>query len=196
MVPPRGEFVYPPKSQQPHLSFRCSPAIKPYLGEDTNGAFLIDTEVTHTLIRGAVPIDSPNDNTKLTVSILINGQTIAHGSVPLDVSAHPIPFSLEPLEPQRKPYSVLCIAMADDGRTFRTQSSLLRLPDPKTGSVTKIDLNTGALLVKKSGKWESIFPIGFYTDFGGYLSKDLDILDELKERGYVRLVFILSNTEN
>lgn len=183
--PPGGEFVYPPALEQPHLSFRCAPAIKPYLGEDSSGAFLVDTEITHTLIRGAVPIDSVDKNTELTVTISVNGQTLAHGSVPLKASAHTLPFSLESLEPQKKPYSVLCIATAEDGRVFRTTTSILRLPDPKSGSVTKMDLRTGALLVKKSKKWESIFPIGFYTDFGGYLAKDLDILDDLKERGYV-----------
>ena len=156
-----------------------------------SGAFLIDTEITHTFIRGAIPIDSVDKNSEVTVTISVNGHSIAHGSVPLAASAHSIPFSLESLEPQKKPYSVLCIATAEDGRTFRTTSSILRLPDPKSGSVTKMDLRTGALLVKKSNKWESIFPIGFYTNFGGYLAKDLDILDDLKERGCVSIIFCL-----
>jgi hypothetical protein len=130
-------------------------------------------------------VDLFDKNAKLTVTISVNGQSIAHGSVPYDASGHAIPFSLEPLEPQKEPYNVMCIATAEDGRMFRTSTTIHRLPDPDAGSVTKTDLRTGALMVKKKGQWQKIFPIGFYTDFGGYLARDLDILDELKERGCV-----------
>lgn len=50
-----------------------------------------------------------------------------------------------------------------------------------------MDLRTGALLSRpatgKAGPYETVFPIGFYTDFGGYLASNLSVLDDLKERG-------------
>jgi hypothetical protein len=50
-----------------------------------------------------------------------------------------------------------------------------------------MDLRTGALMAKPAngsgGDYESIFPIGFYTTFDGYLAGNLSVLDELKEQG-------------
>jgi len=64
---------------------------------------------------------------------------------------------------------------------------LAYLPNPQHGSVTKMDLRTGGLLAKhtnrKGGSYESVFPIGFYTNFGGYLARNLSILNELKQQG-------------
>ncbi|KAK7684428.1 hypothetical protein QCA50_012375 [Cerrena zonata] len=74
-------------------------------------------------------------------------------------------------------------------QTFQTTSQLFFLPPPASGrSVTRMDLRTGALLSRpatgKGGPYETVFPIGFYTDFGGYLASNLSVLDDLKSQGF------------
>jgi len=58
-----------------------------------------------------------------------------------------------------------------------------------------MDLRTGALLAKPAdgsdGKYESVFPIGFYTWFDGYLAGNLSILDELKAQGWGYMLYLL-----
>ena len=53
--------------------------------------------------------------------------------------------------------------------------------------MTKTDLRTGALLAKpatgEDGPYETVFPIGFYTDFSSYIAANLSVLNELKEQG-------------
>lgn len=39
----------------------------------------------------------------------------------------------------------------------------------------------------KGGEYGYVFPIGFYTSFGGYLSSNLSVINDLKEQGYVFL---------
>ena len=50
-----------------------------------------------------------------------------------------------------------------------------------------MDLRTGALLAKpatgKGGKYETVFPVGFYTSFD-YLSANLSTIDEIAAQGY------------
>jgi hypothetical protein len=74
-----------------------------------------------------------------------------------------------------------------NAQTFETTAALFYLPDPSQGSVTKMDLRTGALLVKPAngsgGDYEPVFPIGFYTTYGGYLASNASVLDELKAQG-------------
>jgi hypothetical protein len=74
-----------------------------------------------------------------------------------------------------------------DAQTFEATAALFYLPNPSEGSVTKMDLRTGALLAKPAngsgGDYEAVFPIGFYTTYDGYLASNLSILDELKAQG-------------
>lgn len=70
---------------------------------------------------------------------------------------------------------------------FEATAALYYLPNPTQGSTTKMDLRTGALLAKPAngseGNYDTIFPIGFYTAYGGYLASNLSKLDEIKEQG-------------
>jgi hypothetical protein len=74
-----------------------------------------------------------------------------------------------------------------NAQTFEATAALFYLPDPSQGSVTKMDLRTGALLAKPAngsgGNYEPVFPIGFYTTYGGYLASNFSVLDELKTQG-------------
>lgn len=193
---PGGAFSTPTSSQSPLLALTCSPAIRPYLAEDTgsSAAILIDSPVVYSSIRGAEAISLPsgslsNDGT-LSVIVSTGGKLLANGTVPLNATAFEIPFSLRDLTPQSTPYNLSCQATyssssSSSSQLFSTSSALYFLPDPTNSSVTKMDLRTGALLAKPAngqGSYQTVFPIGFYTEFQ-YLAANLTLIDELAMQG-------------
>lgn len=201
IVPPGGEFSNPRSSNEPLLAFRCSPAIKPYLEEDATGAFIIDTQVTNTGVAGTSIIRNVKASSELHVTIAVNGHTLTSGTVPLNASAHELSFSLKSLNSQHEAFDIECTAKTSDGQMFKANTALLKLPNRTDGgSVTKMDLRTGAMLVKNSATsgWETIFPLGFYTSFDGYLDSNLSALNDIKDRGCVsfNLLYILPNLLN
>lgn len=191
-----GQFPIPATSKTPLLALRCAQAIKPYLpGDDTEGlhsAILIDTPVVYSHINNAEPI---SDGTGLTantvdVKVFVDDLLLTSGSVPLNATKYELPFSLADLEPSSKAYKISCIATADyKSQVFEASSLLTYLPDPPpgTGSVTRMDLRTGAILARpadgKGGTYSPVFPIGFYANFGGYLDQNLTIPAELASQG-------------
>lgn len=189
VVPPGGQFPTPDTSSTPLLAFRCSPAIMPYLEDDSNGTIVVETLVTYSQIANTSPISSSgSSSSSLDVSVSISGQNVASASVPLNASAFEIPFSLSGLTPSTDAFDVQCSAQTGDGQSFSANSSLLRLPSRTDGgSVTKMDLRTGAMLVQDetTSEWETVFPIGFYTTYDGYLTTNLSAMPDLKSRGYV-----------
>lgn len=193
VVLPGGEFPVPATSKEPLLAFRCAPAIKPYLADDDSGIFIIDTLVTNSKIAGAVQLDSRNiDFDDLLVTVSVNGHDVVSGSVPTNASAHELDFSLKELAPQAAAFEVECTARSGS-QTFHANSTLQKLPNPTGGaSVTKMDMRTGAMLVQgeKAGEWNTLFPIGFYTIFDGYLSTNLSVVDDLKDRGCVIILLV------
>jgi len=200
-VPPGGEFHLPATSVTPLLAFRCSPAIRPYLAEDATSSlshgpsdvsFLIDTQITFSQIANAEPITLPPGHAQglLSVSVTVNGKNLASGLVPLNTTKHLLPFSLSSLKPQAQAYNISCSAtFASSSQKFQAFGSLSYLPDPppEIGSVTKMDLRTGAVLARpadgKGGPFAPVFPIGFYTGFDNYLARDLTIPAQLKAQG-------------
>ncbi|KAA1475750.1 hypothetical protein DENSPDRAFT_842586 [Dentipellis sp. KUC8613] len=196
VVPPGGQFTFPPTSVSPLLALRCTPALRPYLPEDASSSaeILVDALVRYSQIDGAVPIAIPGrgldtDAPQLQVTASINGQRLAHGTVALNGSTT-LSFSLShPLSPRLEPYNITCSATLG-GQTFQSSAELSFLPSPPPhiGSVTKFDSRTGALLARpvgqKSGAYKPILPLGYYTDFDGYLAANLSSINELKEQGF------------
>ena len=187
---PGGNFPLPSASSQSLLALRCAPAIRPYLAEDVSSpaGILIDAPVVYYEIANAKPIRLTCDDTTLDVTVSLNGQTLATGSVPLNATAYELSFSLEGITPQMTAYNISCEATyAATSQTFSTTAALSVLPNPTNGSATKMDLRTGALLARPAtgsgGAYEPVFPIGFYTNFGGYLTSNLSVINELKEQG-------------
>ena len=197
-----GQFPIPPASDTPLLAFRCAQAIRPYLpGDEVEGlpsAILIDTSIVHSHIDNAKPISGLIYNTGLTsvsintvdVKVFVDGHLLTSGSVPLNVTKYELPFSLSDLQPNSKSYRISCIAsFYHESQTFSTSSLLTYLPDPPSeiGSVTRMDLRTGALLARpadgKGGPYSPVFPIGFYANYGGYLNQNLSIPAELASQG-------------
>ncbi|TDL27058.1 hypothetical protein BD410DRAFT_819170 [Rickenella mellea] len=187
MAPPGGQFPLPTTTNQPLLAFRCAPAIKPYLASDKSGSIIVDTGLTHLKVEGAVPFYAKSNST-LAVSVTVNGCLLASGSVPVNATGLELPFSLSSLKPQKGPLTISCTAISEDDFNFKAISELKFMPDPTEGSVTKMDLRTGALMVQSNGgrgsTWEPIFPIGFYTGFDNYLAANLSVINNLKARGF------------
>lgn len=233
VVEPGGQFTSPESSSSPLLAFRCGPAIRPYLADDSSdpAGILIDSSVTYSKIGGAQPINLPpmiTNSDQLVVTVSLNGKTLAQGNVPLNVSKYELPFSLLGLQAQTEPYNISCTATyaalkqsspaprnvklytlpslpswselfsachtkhlrhavrSSSTQTYQTSASLSYLPNPSQGSITKMDLRTGALMTKPAngtGNYDTVFPVGFYTLFDGYLTSNLSILDEIKAQG-------------
>ena len=194
IVAPGGQFPIPATSQSPLLALRCGQAVRPYLPEDATSSdknlvsILVDTPVTFSQIAGASPISLAPGSKDLDVSVSVNGKVITAGTVPLNATKHPLPFSLNSLKPQKGAFSLTCTAKLGK-QTFQSTSLLTFLPDPppEIGSVTKIDMRTGALLARpatgKGGSFEPVFPIGFYTSSDDYLLANVSVVAELKSQG-------------
>ena len=190
-VAPGGEFPVPSTSSDPLLAFRCSPAIKPYLPEDASvsQSFIVDAPVVYSQIAGVAAIDLPTRTSgdPLKVTVTVNGKTLATGSVVVNQTTM-LDFSLKDLSPQSTPYDVECTATYGTSATYTAKSQLSYLPAPPAGrSVTKMDLQTGALLAKpangQGGDYQTVFPFGFYTSFD-YLSGNLANIDAIASQGY------------
>jgi len=192
---PGGKFTIPATSETPLLALRCAQAFSPYLDADGHLpgfsgdiAIVIDTPVTYSQVSNAVPISIPNLDALGSVNIVVsaNGVRIAGGDVPLNTTKYLMPFSLSPIKSQVEAYNLSCTATYN-GQTFSASGLLSYLPDPPAGtSVTKFNTRTGGLMVKSTAgrnAYENIFPIGFYTSFGGYLDKDFTIPARLKAQG-------------
>ena len=192
-----GQFPIPATSPTPLLALRCAPAIRPYLAEDATTlspqdmAILIDAPVTFQQISNAASISIPALNAPasvfLTVSVSVDGNKLTSGTVPLNATKHALSFSLSSLKPRVEAYTLTCSATFSSQR-YQATGSLTYLPDPppSIGSVTKMDLRTGAILAKpadgKGGSYAPVFPIGFFT-FDYYLAQDLSIPAQLKAQG-------------
>ena len=113
---------------------------------------------------------------------------LTSGTVPLNATKHALSFSLSSLKPRVEAYTINCSATFSSQR-YQATGSLTYLPDPppSIGSVTKMDLRTGALLAKpadgKGGSYAPVFPIGFFSAFDGFLAQDLSIPAQLKAQG-------------
>lgn len=196
ITPPGGQFPIPATSSSPLFAFRCAPAIKPYLPEDATSpaGILVDTFITYSEIASTAPISIPENGPigDVVVTVKVGEEVVTGGIVPLNATKFELSFSLLGLKPQTSAYDVSCsatyVAPSAKIETFTTSTTLSYLPDPPDGrSVTKTDLRTGALLAKpatgKGGAYEPVFPVGFYTDFGGYLASNLSLINEIKDMG-------------
>jgi hypothetical protein len=191
-----GQFPIPAATPTPLLALRCAPAIRPYLAEDATTlspldmAILIDAPVAFQQTSNAASISILALSTPgfLNVSVSVDGNMLASGTVPLNATKHALSFSLSSLKPRVEAYTITCSATFSS-QQYQATDSLTYLPDPppSIGSVTKMDLRAGAILAKpadgKGGSYAPVFPIGFYTTFDGYLTQDLNISAQLKAQG-------------
>jgi hypothetical protein len=204
VVPPGGQFTQPASSSTPLLALRCVPALSPFLPEDVGAnstAIIVDALVRYSHILGAQDIQLPesssssNSSEKLQVTASIDGKEVASGEVGLNGTTL-LPFSLDALTPRTDSYSLSCTASlpSNPQQQFTSSSSnitFLPNPPPTTASVTKLDLRTGGLLTKKfsngqgTGDYERVLPVGFYSDWDGYLKDNDTTVETLAEQGYV-----------
>ncbi|EJU00465.1 hypothetical protein DACRYDRAFT_109183 [Dacryopinax primogenitus] len=160
---PGGQFHIPAYSEPPLLNFGCAPSN--YVG-------------THVHIPPGAT---------LPVHVWVDDTVLVAGEVDVGLTGIEMSFNFSQLTPRSKPYTLSCVLDLPDGQEVKAENRLTYLPpNPFNGSTTKFDARTGATLVKSfdTGVWEPIFPLGFYTTFGGYLEYNLTILDHTKEIGY------------
>lgn len=193
VVPPGGQFPLPAASTSPQLALRCNPGQIPFLPDDLNtpsSVILVDALVRKRAITGAQPFNSTFQNSELQVTISLDGETLTTGNVCLNGSAA-LPFSLSHMSPRTTPYSLACTAVtvSSPKQIFTSiPTNLTYLPQPPDyiGSVTKLDLRTGGLLAKRARiqeLYQPIFPVGFFTNFDGYLNDNDTALEVLKSQG-------------
>ena len=193
----RGEFIEAPfggfqhgEALDPLFAFQCLPRMQLYLeGDDcaTSASVLVDTLTTLAPLRYASPLTIPVAT--ITLSIDIEGLHSVYKNVQTNSTNLEFPVSLCHLLPRRQPFTLTCSAELEPfsfpNETSVTSSPLLYLPSPISGTATSIDRKTGALMTRATNRtFQAVFPIGFYTDFGGYLAGNLSILDEIKSQGY------------
>lgn len=203
VVPPGGQFVLPPQSNDSLLAFRCAPGFRPYLEEDAKTAvFVVDTRIVYDWIDGASPISLPSNSTNstsqspsnagnITVTIKVGGVHTTQ-SVPLGATGIQVPLDISKLIAQKTPYHVDCTASyrtpSSNTQKYFANASLLYLPDNNSSSITKTDLRTGSLWVRPVNNPGSGFrpfiPQGFYVSFDQYLAKNLSLIDQLKADGF------------
>jgi hypothetical protein len=152
----------------------------------------------------ALQLNGPSPK-KLHVTATIAGKVVASGDVPVNSTKFEIPLSLKGLKTSMAPLDLSCsLTVPGSGgprgsnslessssssrvQTFHAQSELSYLPENPHGSTTKRDLKTGALLARGTngkGPYAPVFPVGFYTNFGGFLADNLTRLDDIKTQGY------------
>lgn len=201
VVPPSGQFTQPTTSLTPLLALRCTPALRPYLPEDSSlqTSIIVDALLRYEAIAGAEDITLDGDDGQgqlLDVTASIGGTEFAKGTVGLNGTTD-LTFLISDLslEPSLKAHNITCSASTTDGsQTFSAQTQLYYLPEPNStiGSVTKMDLRTGGLLAKPFGQgassggdangYEAVFPVGYYTSFD-WLVGNVSVLETLKEQG-------------
>lgn len=202
VVPPSGQFTQPTGSLNPLLALRCTPALRPYLPEDSSlqTSIIVDALLRYEAIAGAENITLDGDGGQgqlLNVTASIGGTEFARGTVGLNGTTDLV-FRIEDLstEPSLDAYNITCTASTSDGsQTFTSQTQLYYIPEPDSsiGSVTKMDLRTGGLLAKPFGQsasamggdangYEAVFPVGYYTSFD-WLVGNVSVLETLKEQG-------------
>ncbi|KAH9060638.1 hypothetical protein EDB87DRAFT_570307 [Lactarius vividus] len=192
--PPGGQFPLPVTTATPQLALRCNPALTPFLPDDladnSSSLILVDALVRYQEIVGVQPLVLPSyPDAELSVGVFVDGMALTSGTVPLNGSIS-IPFSLSAISPRSKPYSLTCTATLSSPEQSFTSAprDLTYLPSPPAfiGSITKFDQRTGGLLAKRAntqGPYEPVFPVGFYTKFGGYLEGNDTVLEVLKDQG-------------
>jgi hypothetical protein len=184
--PPGGNFPIPSPLYKPLLRFECWPGLRPYVsGLDATGSILFSTSIVNT-IPGAT-YDPLKDGSIFLVSAQIDGKTVVFQvSLSSDARTTESQFTWSKLGlvPRQEGYNLTCSATSlKSGKVFQDEATVFYMPPvpESVGNVVQTDGHTGAVLVP--GKREPLLPFGFYTAFGGYLDKNLSVLDEIKKDG-------------
>lgn len=153
--------------------------------EGDEGNVLIDLEIGYRVGAEWTDSDSGSGSTLVRVGLEIDGDTIGLvRDIPVNTTGHLFPVDLTTLTAKASGFNLTCTATSASGQIFSSASVFSYLPPNVNGSVVKSDAATGALLIPTDeGKWEPLFPFGFYTTFSGYLDGNLSVLDEIGELG-------------
>ncbi|KAG9078073.1 hypothetical protein FS749_009967 [Ceratobasidium sp. UAMH 11750] len=186
---PGGKFPIPPPSPTPLLRFECWPSLRPYVsGLDSKGSVLLSASAVNT--TPGVAYSPLTDGSLFHVTAELDGRTIA-SNVPLSIGTDnqtpAFDFVKAGIAPRRDAYNLTCSAISvKSGKVFRSGGAVQYLPPvPRDiGGVVQMDGRTGGLVAGQGKKRAAVLPFGFYTSFGGYLEKNVTVLDEIKAEGF------------
>lgn len=161
---------------------------------------IIDAELTHDV---GVPFDNGrlgayagttdettlvSDRNTIHVLIEVDGRALADGPAALGSrgTEFSFPLSALPRGAQTTPYNLTCTASYSHSVVFMNSTLVHYLPPISgRGSITKMNLRTGGLLVKADGKptYEPIIPFGYYTSTN--ILGDKTAVQDIKVKGCV-----------
>lgn len=177
-----GQFPVPTSGNTPLLNFGCKPRIQPYLASDEKGSFVVPTDVRYDV---GVPFDVGMSSVRIHAEVL--GIPYSFLPVPSALMKPMASFDLSSLSPKDTLYTASCITTAPNGIVLASVSEELWVlpPNPYGGPTTKMDCLTGALLVNRSGKYETLLGTGFYAGFSWWLSLGVEtIIEEIASYGF------------
>ncbi|KAG8750263.1 hypothetical protein FRC12_012963, partial [Ceratobasidium sp. 428] len=176
-------------SPTPLLRFECWPSLRPYVsGPDATGSILLSASVVNTVPGTAY--SSSADGSLFHVSVQLDGHTIASEiplSVGVDNQTPAFDWAKAGITPRRDAYNLTCSATSvRSGKVFQSSNTVQYLPPiPRNvGGVVQIDGHKGGLIAGQGRERAPVLPFGFYTAFGGYLEKNLTVLDDIKKEGF------------
>ncbi|KAI9448630.1 hypothetical protein BJY52DRAFT_1193290 [Lactarius psammicola] len=156
------------------MALRCNPALIPFLPDDladnSSSLILVDALVRNQEIAGVQPLVMPSSpDAELSVSVFADWKAFDFWDRPLEW--HRLPF--HSLYPHYRLAEAIFPYLHSDAAAPSRDSNQ----------------RTGGLLAKRARSqdpYEPIFPVGFFTQFGGYLEGNDGILEDLKSQGCVQ----------
>ena len=177
-VIPQGWLYAPARSPSPMLDLTVIPRHSIYLGSETEAEFIVDAILSFHRgqpYEAAPPGASSKRYTgeKLKFKICVDGSTVASGEIGVNTRDNVVGFFPRmQLKPRMDAYRVSLTA-TQAGKTYTATTSFYYLPEKDSGSVVKVDNLHRSLLYRNSftsGKFEYVFPYGFYGDCSGYFN--------------------------
>ncbi|KAL8343771.1 hypothetical protein RB601_004336 [Gaeumannomyces tritici] len=172
---PGGETVAPPEVPGPaqlHVQFR--PRYNLYLDNEAEGHFVVNAELSR---HHGSPLDesrqSPGTAVAFSITLNSTGAELASGSVAVNSTRNLVPFDLSGVPTSLAPQlAVLRATVAGQAQAYVATAELLRLPDKRRGSVTRIDNLGGGLQFRNSASnhtFGPLLPYGYYASYDGFL---------------------------
>ena len=188
----------PPRSSRPLLDVRVRPRMSLYTVGETEGSFIVDARISHTIgepfvNKTSVPGSTQAPFTQLFVDISVAGtgnDLVSSAKIPVDSSSNELMFSLTSIPARLEPYTITMTGASSDGKqVYSAQTQLHMLPARGDGgSVVKVDSLHGGLMVQEllssSSDFTPFFPYGYYSSWDSFLDSSIGNINAYQSHGY------------
>ncbi|KAK4191712.1 hypothetical protein QBC35DRAFT_375487 [Podospora australis] len=176
---PGGQTLPPvPVTGAPLLHVQFQPRYSLYLDSEKYGEFVVNAELSQ--FHGTSPWPATNSTTKwanrliFSINLVFSDDPLVQATVLANSTGNVFRFELSRLgKPSLSPIKVSLYGAPENGTpVFQATTTMLYLPDKKSGSVTRIDNLKGGLWFKNSASnqtFEPFLPYGFYASHDGFL---------------------------